>query len=169
MAAQAEHALQTCSVCRAQVSELRRGRCWGCYNRWAESRPVGLGAACAVCNERRRDYLKMVEMHGRSMSLCFNCAGRVAKLPVIPTSIEALRERIQRDRRGKERRGTGIERRVYPRERRVGDRRAPAAARTAAPYIGMPDLDDVVIELTEDDVEVVEATMVLERPKPASS
>jgi hypothetical protein len=32
-------------VAEAGVTELRRGRCWGCYMRWAESRPVGRGAA----------------------------------------------------------------------------------------------------------------------------
>ena len=37
-------ALKTCEVCRAHVSELRRGRCWGCYERWVEQRTSVTGA-----------------------------------------------------------------------------------------------------------------------------
>ena len=50
-----------CEVCGAQVATLRRGRCWICYVRWADARPVGLGAKCAICSDRRRENLRMVE------------------------------------------------------------------------------------------------------------
>ena len=32
-----------CNVCGAAVTELRRGRCWGCYTRWVEIAPGGAG------------------------------------------------------------------------------------------------------------------------------
>ena len=38
--------VHTCDVCSAKVHELRRGRCWGCYARWVDARPVGVGARC---------------------------------------------------------------------------------------------------------------------------
>ena len=40
---------ESCSACGARDVELRRGRCWGCYVAWNESREVGLGAACEAC------------------------------------------------------------------------------------------------------------------------
>ena len=64
MSVEVERATLPCSVCGAAVTELRRGRCWGCYTRWAESRPVGRGASCAVCHEKRRAQLKLVELQG---------------------------------------------------------------------------------------------------------
>src|SRR5215470_19844781 len=66
-----------CEVCGAMVSELRRGRCWGCYARWVESRPVGSGARCVTCSERRLRVLRSIELHGAWQVMCFNCAGQV--------------------------------------------------------------------------------------------
>src|ERR1035438_10828460 len=40
MSVEVDRATLPCSVCGAAVTELRRGRCWGCYTRWAES-PIG--------------------------------------------------------------------------------------------------------------------------------
>src|SRR4051794_30432364 len=95
-----ERATLACGVCGAHVNELRRGRCWGCYLKWSETRPVGKGAACAVCDERRRDNLRMVEIHNRSLALCHICGARAMRLVPLPHSIEGLRSALRRDRRG---------------------------------------------------------------------
>src|SRR5882672_6014312 len=97
MSVEVERATVACGTCGAQVIELRRGRCWGCYTRWVESRPVGRGATCTVCFEKRRDQLKLVELHGRSMPLCHGCSARVTRMDDIPDSIDALRLVLRRD------------------------------------------------------------------------
>ena len=84
MSVEVERATLPCGVCGAAVTELRRGRCWGCYTRWAESRPVGRGASCIVCGEKRRAQLKLVELHGRSLPFCHGCAAQVMRLPEVP-------------------------------------------------------------------------------------
>ena len=134
-----------CGVCGAAVTELRRGRCWGCYTRWAESRPVGRGACCTVCLEKRRLMLKLVEVKGRSLPFCHGCAALMLRLHDIPDTIESLRL-------------------VLSRERRVGERRAPAREGFADtdPRIRLADYEDVIIELS--DIEEKEQTMVRVRP-----
>ena len=112
-----------CEVCHAQVEELRRGRCWGCYGKWAESRPVGLGASCITCGERRREFLKQMELLGSWLPACFNCSGRIARLPALPMSLRELKAELERDRRLEERRLGKSDTRVFPRERRGFDRR----------------------------------------------
>src|SRR3954454_13021730 len=113
MSVEVEKASVSCTVCGVHVSELRRGRCWSCYTQWAEMRPVGRGACCSVCNERRRDHLRLVELHNRSIPLCHVCAARTVRLPEIPRSLEVLRNLLRRDRRaedqGHDRRGDGAE------------------------------------------------------------
>ena len=162
---QTVRATVACNVCGAQVSELRRGRCWGCYARWAESRPVGRGAVCTLCFEKRRDQLKLVELHGRSLPLCHGCGARVGRLSVIPTTIDGIRRALRRDRRDGDRRADKLDHRIFPRERRVGERREPREARPdtdpgiAAEHLG-PDLEEVIIELHESELEEVEQTFV---------
>jgi len=164
MSVEVQRATISCNVCRAEVTELRRGRCWGCYTRWVEARPVGRGAACLVCYEKRRDQLKMMELLGRSVPMCHGCAARIIRLDQIPASMSALRKALRRDRRDGDRRTGGLDRRIFPRERRVGERRGPprdAAAMTATPADDhLPDLNDVIIELEEADMEIVEQTTV---------
>jgi hypothetical protein len=165
MSVEVERATVPCGVCGAHVLELRRGRCWGCYSQWADVRPVGKGAACAVCQERRRDHLRLVELHNRSIPLCHGCAARTLKLEPIPTSLEVLRNLLRRDRRADERRGDSADGRMFPRERRVGDRRTEQSQRgDTDPHIALPDFDDLVIEITDGDFEEVETTVVRERP-----
>src|SRR5262249_15564008 len=106
-----------CGVCGARVGELRRGRCWGCYLRWSDARQVGTGAACTVCNERRRDHLRLVELWNRSVAMCHNCATRTLKLVPIPRTVEGIRERLERDRRRRDRRGSLREAKVFWEER----------------------------------------------------
>lgn len=159
-----------CNLCGAQVSELRRGRCWGCYVRWSELRPVGLGAACGVCDERRRDNLRLLELHGRSVCLCHNCASRTLRLHAVPDSLDELRGVLTRDRRRRDRRGSErTDHRLFPRERRVADRRSPGSAEAAppsaappapAPYVPLPGLfDDLCVELSDKDLEAFEPTL----------
>jgi hypothetical protein len=167
MSIEIERATIPCGSCGAMVTELRRGRCWGCYSKWADMRPVPRGASCAVCDERRRENLRLVEVHSRSVTLCHICAARTLKLAKVPSSIDGLRRLLTRDRRADERRGDGCERRVFPRERRVGDRRGPpraSASDATNPGFVMPEFEDIEIEIQDADIEIVEQTLVRERP-----
>ncbi len=168
MSIEFERATIPCGSCGAMVTELRRGRCWGCYSKWAEMRPVPRGATCAVCEERRRDNLRLIEVHSRSLTFCHICAARAIKLAMVPTSIEELRRLLLRDRRAQDRRGDGYERRIFPRERRVGDRRGPPRANAADntnPGFVMPEFEDIEIEIEDADIEIVEQTLVREAPR----
>jgi hypothetical protein len=169
MSVEVERATLPCSVCGAAVSELRRGRCWGCYTRWAENRPVGRGAACTICGEKRRAQLKLVEIWRRSMAFCHGCAAQVMRLPELPGNVEELRYALRRDRRDADRRGgTKADQRMFPRERRVGERRGPSrdAFADTDPRIKMADLQmaEVVMELGETDLEPGDQTQVRRNP-----
>lgn len=118
-----------CDVCSAKVSELRRGRCWGCYARWVEARPVGIGARCCVCAERRRDSLKTVELLGSWMPMCYTCSGRATMLSPMPQTLAAIRLALRRERRADDRRGVRRDTRVFQYDRRGDDRRAGRTAR----------------------------------------
>jgi ribosome-binding protein aMBF1 (putative translation factor) len=123
--------MDQCEICSARVQELRRGRCWGCYNRWVESRPVGLGASCRMCGERRRDYLRSVELLGSWSPVCHSCAGRMTALDDLPQSLAGIRALLGRERRSAARRTGRADGRVFPYERRDRDRRAGAEDRRA--------------------------------------
>jgi len=171
MSVEVERATLPCNVCGAAVSELRRGRCWGCYMRWAESRPVGRGAACVICAEKRRGQLKLVEIKRRSLPFCHGCAAQVMRLPELPATIEELRHALRRERRDADRRsGSKPDQRIFPRERRVGERRGPGrdAFADTDPRIKLAELsmNEVVLELAEDDVEPSDQTQVRSGPEP---
>ncbi|HEY4393975.1 MAG TPA: hypothetical protein VGP64_07935 [Polyangia bacterium] len=179
MSVEVERATLPCGVCGAAVTELRRGRCWGCYTRWAESRPVGRGASCVVCAEKRRAQLKLVELQGRSLPFCHGCAAQVMRLAELPPTVEDLRHALRRDRRDDDRREGKVDQRIFPRERRVGERRGPVrdAFADTDPGIKMADLhlDDAIIELSDADLSGGDQTQVRTtparppRPSPASS
>lgn len=135
--------VHTCELCNAKVHELRRGRCWGCYGRWVEARPVGLGARCICCNEQRRRVLKMTELFGGWHPMCFNCSGQITQLEPVPTTLASLREAISRERRKLDRRSGQPDARMFQYERRVGERRA---ARADYPAVD----DDMIIEVLID-------------------
>lgn len=167
MSIEVERATLPCQVCRAQVSELRRGRCWSCYQKWSETRPVGRGAACEVCSDRRRDNLRLVELHGRTVPMCHNCGTRVMRMETVPATLDEIRVVMDRERRDNERRaGSSTDQRIFPRQRRVGDRRGHATAPRSALSAGntLPSVDELIVELSEDDMEFVEQTMVRESP-----
>ncbi len=133
--------LSTCEVCSAKVSELRRGRCWGCYARWVDSRPVGMGAKCVTCSEKRRKVLRAVELFGSWKPMCFNCSGQLLTLNPMPNTIADLRIAVSRERRRNDRRIGKADSRVFRYERRVGDRRAGRDEM-------MPIDDDMIIEVS---------------------
>jgi len=153
-----ERPLCPCEVCGAKVPELRRNRCWGCYSKWVESRPVGLGAACAMCGERRRTHLKMIELLRAWVPICHNCAVRATQLSPMPQHIDEIRRILERDRRAAERREGRPDTRVYPRDRRGLDRRGP----------GHAEFDDFLL-LDENDIiiEDLEETKIV--PSPGST
>jgi len=134
-----------CDVCGATVSELRRGRCWGCYSRWVDARPVGLGARCVMCTERRRRLLRSIELHGGWYPTCFSCAGQAMALDPLPPTIAEIKAVLRRDRRGEDRRIGKVDSRVFQWERRVGQRRAGRLDEHAAID------DDMIIEITVED------------------
>jgi len=167
MSVEVERATVACGTCGAQVIELRRGRCWGCYTRWVESRPVGRGASCTVCFEKRRDQLKLIELHGRTMPMCHGCAARVLRMDNVPDSLDELRVVLRRDRRLADKRSGKVDHRIFPRERRVGERRSPprSAFADTDPRIEaamLADMEEIIVELQEADMEEVEQTQVRE-------
>ena len=170
MSVEVERATLPCGVCGAAVTELRRGRCWGCYMRWAESRPVGRGAACTVCGEKRRAQLKLVELQGRSLPFCHGCAAQVMRLPERPRDDRgAAPGAAPRPAGRRPARGGKVDHRIFPRERRVGERRGPMrdAFADTDPRIKMADLqlDDAIIELG--DADLVEGDQTQVRADPA--
>jgi hypothetical protein len=135
---------------------LRRGRCSRCYDAWVKARPVGIGASCAGCEDRRVVHLRHFELSvrsnalgGRWLVLCHNCVAAAEHMQPPPRSLEALKMRLGRDRRWGDRRAASVGR-PSPRhpafERRVGDRRRSLR--------DVPSLDEWVIELEADYEEV---------------
>lgn len=111
-----------------------------------------------------------MELHGRTHPFCHSCAGRIARLEEVPATVAAIRQLLDRERRAIERRtdGGGNDRRIFPRERRVGERRSPPrAAGTGGtdPHIALPDFEDIVIEIQDSEIESVEQTCVRQAPE----
>lgn len=140
---------QQCDVCGANVQELRRGRCWGCYARWVDSRPVGVGARCAVCSERRRRLLRSVELHGQWHPMCFSCSGQAMAIEPLPDNLAALKQALSRERREHDRRAAKPDTRVFQYERRIGQRR----------------VDREQVASIDDDM-IVEIVVIDESPRP---
>ena len=171
MSVEVERATLPCGVCGAGVTELRRGRCWGCYMRWAESRPVGRGAACTVCGEKRRAQLKLVELQGRSLPFCHGCAAKVMRLPEVPVTVRSSARRCaaiggMTTDVAREGRSTNLS------PRAAGGRAArPDAGRLrrhrSAIKLADVNLDDAIIELGDADLAEGDQTQV--RPNPAGT
>jgi hypothetical protein len=107
--------------------------------------------------------LKLVELKGRSLPFCHGCAAQVMRLSDVPDTVDELRVLLRRDRRDGERRdGEKVDQRIFPRERRVGERRGPSreAYADTDPGMRLSEFEDVVIELAETDMEDVEQTQV---------
>lgn len=139
--------LLSCEACGTRVSALRRGRCQVCYLRWTEARPVGLGAACVVCGERRHDNLRSVEFQRKWLPFCHNCATKTFRMQPIPRTVEAIRQALSRDRRWQERRVGRKDNRLFPSNRRADERReAGPPKKSASDYL---DVTDLVVEIAE--------------------
>lgn len=112
--------------------------------------------------------LKLVELKGRSLPFCHGCAAQLLRLSDIPETVEELRQALRRDRRDGDRRGDEkVDQRIFPRERRVGERRGtPRAKRRndTDPVMALPEFDDLVIEIDDGDIEEIEQTQVKQRP-----
>jgi hypothetical protein len=143
---------QTCEVCRARVPELRRGRCWGCYSRWAESRPVGLGAACTMCGDRRRRHLRRVELLSAWMPICHNCLAVTLSLSPMPETLDQIRQCLLRDRRFRDRRRGKSDTRVFPRERRGLERRSVGHAHEGD--LLLVSEDEIIIETHDEETRI---------------
>jgi hypothetical protein len=102
-----------------------------------------MGARCITCPEKRRKFLKTVELYGAWKPMCFNCAGVMCSLDPMPKTISALKEAVSRERRKRDRRWGKPDTRVFVYERRVGERRA---GREDLP----PVEDDMIIEVSID-------------------
>lgn len=144
---------------------LRRGRCPRCYDQWVKARPIGMGAQCAACDNRRRQNLRHYELGGaggtavgaRWVVLCHNCANVADGLTPPPRSLDGLKMRLQRDRRWGDRRAAAVGGSAVPPKgmanRRKGDRREPRF------------LDPNDLHLEEDKEEVLELEADYERPE----
>lgn len=120
----------TCSRCQ-EISNLRRNLCPHCYVRWLRSRPIGVGACCTGCGDRRLVHLQYVELQQGFAVVCRNCAAQLERQggppPADDEEVRALLQRERREVQDEDRRrgfaedtGPGEERR-----QRLVDRRAP--------------------------------------------
>jgi hypothetical protein len=146
MMAESGENVSSCDVCGAKVGELRRGRCWGCYSKWVDGRAVGMGAACTMCNDRRREHLRSVELLGAWVPMCHNCCARSMRLEPMPQSIDEIRQRLDRERRVADRRAGKPDTRVFRRDRRGLERR----------HMGQGGASDELLVL-DDDILMIEA------------
>lgn len=137
-----------CFKCGTTDRKLRRALCAPCYEQWLLQRPIGVGAACLRCGDRRRAHLRHFELVRGFVVLCHNCVAEAAALAPLPRSAEGLLERLSRERREGERRqaqapepGANMNRSTAP-ERRRKERRVGAR--------DLFDATDLVVEEIED-------------------
>ena len=156
--------MHDCDVCGAKVQETRRGRCWGCYNRWVDARPVGYGARCITCGERRRRVLRSVELWGGWQPMCFSCSGQALGLSPMPKSLAELKIQLRRDRRDRDRRVGKVDSRVFRYERRVGERRAGRGDEATAAPIDDEMIVEITVDLGDVAVEFDDMTRIRELP-----
>lgn len=104
-----------------------------------------MGAKCVTCTEKRRRFLKSVELFGGWKPMCFNCAGQLLAIDPMPTTIAALKDAISRERRKRDRRIGKPDSRVFRYERRVGERRDTLRGEVV-PVVD----DDMIIEVSYD-------------------
>jgi hypothetical protein len=83
------------------------------------ARPVGIGAACASCGDRRLVHLRHFEMRGLWLVLCHNCCARAERVNPPPRSVDALLSTLRRERRAPAERRAAKAAWPYP----FGDRR----------------------------------------------
>lgn len=120
----------TCSKCQ-EFSNLRRNLCPHCYVRWLRSRPIGVGACCTGCGDRRLVHLQYVELQQGFAVVCRNCAAQLEREggppPADEEEVRALLQRERREVQEEDRRRDFAEDTSPGEERRqrLVDRRAP--------------------------------------------
>lgn len=135
-----------CGGCGAEATSLRRGRCAGCYARWVRARPVGIGAICGACSDRRLSHLRHFELHSLWVVLCHNCAARAEKLPSLPRSLDALITGLLRERRDLPRPDASTPGFLYA----SADRRPPSPADRRVSERNLRDGSELVVVLEAD-------------------
>ena len=134
-----------CGGCGQGATHMRRGLCSACYARWVRARPVGLGASCAACADRRIDHLRHYELRGLWVVLCHNCCARGERVAPAARSLDALLLALRRERRVSGERRTAAEDYWYGvaerRRRQLEGRRATDRA---------IDASELVIEMEAD-------------------
>ena len=145
---------------------LRRGRCQYCYEKWVRARPVGAGAGCVSCGNRRREQLRHYEIGlrlnaagGRWTILCHNDAATADTFNPPPRSVDALCERLARDRRWKDRRYDRAHRDPHA-ERRADDLRRERRMNLRELFDATDLAEELIIEL-EADFEQVSADQLI--------
>ena len=145
-----------CGLPPRQAETLRRGRCVRCYERWVRARPIGVGSLCQSCGNRRREQLRHFEVGvrlnaagGRWTILCHNCAASAEKYDPPPRSVEALCERLARDRRLHDRRYDRAHRDPHA-ERRAGDHRHERRLNLREMFDATDLAEELVIEIEAD-------------------
>lgn len=127
-------------------------------------RPVGLGASCVVCSERRRQNLRSIELLGAWLPICHNCAACATALMPMPRTIAGVREALHRERRVIERRIGFDDKRAFRVDRRTGERRRDKELNNGLPHSivcgevdeMVPSVDeDMIIEITDLDDELI--------------
>jgi hypothetical protein len=152
--------LVRCPGCHEKLrpgETLRRARCPRCYDAWVKARPIGVGAQCAGCDNRRRAQLRHFEVGGpgnavgaRWVILCHNCVATAETLKPPPRSVEGLKMRLARDRRWGDRRAASVGGLSTPPPE--GERRRGSRRRSDAREI----VDASELVLDEDEVQVIE-------------
>jgi hypothetical protein len=95
--------------------------------------------------------MKLVELFGNWSPMCFNCAGQIGKLDPMPPTLPELRDALSRERRRVDRRIGRPDTRVFPRERRVGERRGTAEGLgLGLGLLGEDPIIEVVIDVDPD-------------------
>lgn len=120
------------------------------------ARPVGVGACCIACNNRRHEQLRHFEVGlrlnaagGRWTILCHNCAASAEKLAPPPRSVDALCERLTRDRRWNDRRYDRAHRDPHA-ERRAQDARNERRLNLRELFDATDLAEELVIEMEAD-------------------
>src|SRR2546421_7619987 len=149
--------LVRCGGCGAPPVDgsLRRGRCSRCYDVWVKARTVGIGGACAGCDDRRLEHLRYWELGvranapgGRWIVLCHNCVAAADKMQPAPRSLDGLKMRLARDRRWGDRRAAAVGRPSY---RDPGFERREVERRRGKGYV-----DELVVEMEAEYEEVTD-------------
>ena len=141
-----------CGGCGQTATRTRRGLCHACYARWVRARPVGLGASCACCNDRRMVHLRHFELRGLWVVLCHNCCARAERMTPAARSVDQLLAGIRRQRRsspmGDRRAPGGFD--FGDHERRVSGRRAEDQVDPAREAGRSADAGQPVVELVSE-------------------